>query len=163
MWNFHNFTSNFIPFLTTFWVDKTMVLCLENCYIISYFYLIIYNDYMRFKNIKLSGIVIVTMFAISYPLLKALTSEGNKLLIFLDALTITSLFLIAFGFLYFLYTSNDFLATRYVFARKVARKEIDFETFAANKAKEKEESFNYPLFLGIFYFIVTYIASYIFY
>ena len=118
---------------------------------------------MRFKNLKLSGIIVVSMFMITYPLLKAFTSEGDKVMIFLDALTITSVIMIGVGVLYNSYLKGDFDTTGFLVARNLGKKNIDYNTYISNKRTEKEDSFNYPLFLGIAYFLIALAASYIFY
>ena len=81
---------------------------------------------MKFKNIKLSSVVTISILMLSFPLYKALSSEGNKLLIFLDALTITSLVMILLGVLYYNYLKGDFDASRYVLFRQRSGKEVDF-------------------------------------
>ena len=115
---------------------------------------------MKFKNIKLSSVVTISILMLSFPLYKALSSEGNKLLIFLDALTITSMVMILLGVLYYNYLKGDFDESRYVMFRQRSGKEVDFDKYIKDKQTEKEDSFNYPLFLGIVYFIVAFLGSF---
>ena len=114
---------------------------------------------MKLKNIKPTNVIIISMFVLTYPILKALTSSSRKLLVFLDSLTITSLMMLAAGVIYHLYLKGDFDSFRYVLVRNVARKDVTYDTYLANLEEKRKDSFNYPLFLGLFYLVASYIAS----
>ncbi len=114
---------------------------------------------MKLKNIRLTNVIIVSMFILTYPLLKSLTSEGNKALIFLDAMTITSLGMVIFGVIYNLYLKGDFDASKFVIQRNLFRKNTTYETYSANEQEKRKDSFNYPLFLGIVYLCIAYLAA----
>ena len=114
---------------------------------------------MKLKNIRLTNVIIVSMFILTYPLLKSLTSEGNKALIFLDAMTITSLGMVIFGVIYNLYLKGDLDASKFIIQRNLFKKNVSYETYAANEEEKRKDSFNYPLFLGIVYLCIAYLAS----
>ena len=103
------------------------------------------------------------MFVLTYPLLKALTTEGNKPLIFLDAMTITSLAMIIVGIVYNLYLKGDFDSSKFILQRNLFRKNTSYETYSANQEEKRKDSFNYPLFLGLFYLVIAYLASKLFF
>ena len=118
---------------------------------------------MNFKNFKWQNFLIVSLYVITYPALKAFTSEGNRLLVFLDVMTIVSTVMVLIGVLNHLYLKGDFDATHYVFVRKMSGKEIDYDKYIQEKREQKKDRFNYPLFTGLFYLVLAYIASRIFY
>ena len=118
-----------------------------------------YNEDMKLKNIRLTNVIIVSMFILTYPLLKSLTSEGNKALIFLDAMTITSLGMVIFGVIYNLYLKGDLDASKFIIQRNLLKKKVSYETYSANEEEKRKDSFNYPLFMGIVYLCIAYLVS----
>ena len=126
------------------------------------FKLIEYNVFMKFKNFKLINAITVSSFMLCYPLLKALTSDGNKLVIFLDALTIISLTMMIAGVFYFLYLKGDFDMSNYFIRRPVSKDNLTYEEYHQKRENKRKDSFNYPLFLGIFYLVVSYLAAALF-
>ncbi len=118
---------------------------------------------MKLKNFKLSNALLVSSFILSYPTLKALTSQKNRLLIFLDALTITSLMMLLVGVLYYLYLKGDFDSTRFFIHRATARKDLSYGDYIALQQEKRKDSFNYPLFLALFYLAVSYLTAQLFF
>ena len=118
---------------------------------------------MNFKNFKWTNFLIVSLYVITYPALKAFTSEGNRLLVFLDVITIVSTVMVLIGVLNHLYLKGDFDATRFVFVRKMSGKEINYDKYIKEKREQKKDRFNYPLFTGLFYLALSYVISLIFY
>ena len=118
----------------------------------------------RFKNIKLNVLAIHLIVTLGYPVVKAITTEGNKLTIFTDALTIVALIIIVLGIFYSFVIHGDFDKVRFVFLRGLVRGErTPYNQYDTETEKKREDAFNYPLFLGIFYFIVCAIISYAFF
>jgi len=118
---------------------------------------------MKIKNFRWQNFLVVSLYVLTYPALKAFTSGGNRLLVFLDVLTIVSTVMVLIGVLNHLYLKGDFDATRYIFVRKMSGKEIDYDRYIKEKQEQKKDRFNYPLFTGLFYLVLAYIASRIFY
>ncbi|MCR5067798.1 MAG: hypothetical protein K6A14_07035 [Erysipelotrichaceae bacterium] len=118
---------------------------------------------MNLKNFKLVNALWVSSFIISYPVLKALTSENNRLLIFLDALTITSLVTLVAGIIYHLYLKGDFDATGFFLEQATGKAKVTFDEYCAIKQEKRKDSFNYPLFLSLFFLIISYLAAQLFY
>lgn len=118
---------------------------------------------MKIKNFRWQNFLVVSLYVITYPALKAFTSGGNRLLVFLDVLTIVSMVMVLIGVLNHLYLKGDFDATRYIFVRKRSGKEIDYDRYIKEKREQKKDRFNYPLFTGLFYLALSYVISLIFY
>ena len=100
---------------------------------------------MNIKNLKLKNVLIISMYILTYPLLKAFTSEGNKLLVFLDVLTITSIMMIVFGIIYNLYQKGHFDISQYVLSRKLSSRDLtgkqtDPEKYLNDREKERKDS-----------------------
>ncbi|MBO4218962.1 MAG: DUF3899 domain-containing protein [Erysipelotrichaceae bacterium] len=114
---------------------------------------------MKLKNVNFTSIIIVSMFVLCYPFLKALTSQSNRLLVFLDALTINSLLMVLFGMIYHLHLKGDFDATAYFIHNSSSKQHISYDDFCAQRQEKRKGSFNYPLFLGLFYLVVSYLAA----
>ena len=113
--------------------------------------------FKRFKNIKLKYIIIHLIVTLAYPAARAFRADKNRLMMFTDAMTVIGALLIVLGVFYGFYLRGDFDRTSYVFQRGAVRHGImpDFETFHKNAEEKREDSFNYPLFLGIIYLAVS--------
>ena len=116
--------------------------------------------FKRFKNIKLWVIVAHLIVTLAYPAIKASISEYNRLMIFNDALTIVGLILIVIGLFYSFALHGDFDRVKYVFLRGMNRESSRYENYNRNSEQKREDSFNYPLFLGIIYVVVSIIVAY---
>ena len=115
----------------------------------------------RFKNIKPGVIIAHLIITLAYPAIRAFTAEGSKLLLFTDALTIIGALLIVIGIFYGLALHGDFDRVGYTFMRGVKSSAVkDYSAFQADSKERREESFNYPLFLGIVYIVVSVIIGY---
>ena len=104
--------------------------------------------------------VLVTL---AYPAARALTEPQNRLLLFTDAMTIIAIVLLVCGIVYALILRGDLDISEYIFSRGLARGGKSFEAWKADKKEEREEAFNYPLFLGIVYLIVSAVIAWLFY
>ena len=113
----------------------------------------------KFKNIKISTLIINIVVSLAYPIIKTVISESNKLLIFVDTTTIISFLLMVFGVFYRLYQKGDFDRTAYIANRSLAKLKKTESAFLDDREKEREESFNYPLFLGIVYCIFCIVVN----
>lgn len=117
------------------------------------------NMFKRFKNIKLSTLIVNVLVSITYPIIKVCISEYNRLLIFTDTTTIIAFVMIILGILFRLYQKGDFDRTAYIANRSIYKNTKKEDSFLADAEKEREESFNYPLFIGICYLIICIIIS----
>ncbi len=116
----------------------------------------------RFHNIKPRLLITQLIVTLIYPVAKAAISEYNRLLIFTDALTIIALVLLIAGVVYSLYLHGDFDISSFVLKRGMRNEEKkDFRAYMDDKKREREESFNYPLFLAALYFAVSIIIAYL--
>ena len=116
----------------------------------------------RFKNIKIKTLLIHLIITLAYPAARALTAAQNKLGLFTDALTIIGGLLIVIGIFYNFYLHGDFDRTAYVITRCASGTvQKPYAEYQKDKNKDREESFNYPLYLGILYILVSAAISYI--
>ena len=118
--------------------------------------------FKRFKNIKLKYLLPHIIVTLAYPAVRASRAESNGLLLFTDALTIIGAVLIILGIFYSFILHGDFDRVSYTFQRGLIRNGIvrPFEDVQRDKQKDREDSFNYPLWLGILYIIVSAILAY---
>ena len=116
----------------------------------------------NFKNIKLRTMLIVVPFTLAYPIIKALISSANRLLIFADSLLIISLVLLVLGILFTFTRHGDFDITRYVLQRGISKDIKSFAEFKKDREEQRERTFNYPLFFGLIYLAVALVISFVF-
>ncbi len=118
----------------------------------------------RFKNIQLRPLLIHLIVTLIYPTVKAFISPANRLHMFCDALTIISGMLLICGIVYSLILHGDFERSGFVIRRGIRNRsnEEDYGVYAEEKKRKREEAFNYPLFLGFFYFAVATLIAYVF-
>ena len=129
--------------------------------------------FKKFKNIRPALLISHLVITLGYPAAKAFASPRNRLLIFTDAMTIVALILVILGILYAMVLHGDFdissyylqhgaRSARYAFTRRGAeeqeKKSID--EFILEAREKRENSFNYPLFLGIVYLIASLVIAY---
>ena len=99
---------------------------------------------------------------LAYPVAKALISSSNRLMIFSDTLLIISLLLIALGVLFTFTRFGDFDITRYVFRRGTDKNAKSFGEYKKDREEQRKETFNYPLFLGLVFLVVSVFIAYVF-
>jgi len=117
----------------------------------------------RLKKIQVRTLLIHVVITLAYPAVKAGISAYNRLLIFTDALTIVAAVLLIGGVLYALYLRGDFDVTSFVMKRGLRGKREEGQSYQAYKddrKAEREEAFNYPLFLGVVYLAAALILAY---
>jgi hypothetical protein len=129
----------------------------------------------KLKKIKPGRLITHVIVTLAYPAIKAFTAAGNGLRIFADAMTIVGLLLLAVGVVYSMNLHGDFDISRYYLRRGVRSfrffaprqsEELKPEQNAAEflqEAREKRQNaFNYPLFLGIVYLLLSLLIVYVF-
>ena len=112
------------------------------------------------KPVTLLAHVLVTLV---YPAARALTAPQNKLLLFTDAMTIIAMVLLACGIVYALVLRGDFDISGFAFIRGLRGGGKNYEAYRADRKEEREEAFNYPLFLGILYLLAAAVIAWGFY
>ena len=117
--------------------------------------------FKRFKNIKASALIGHLVVTLAYPVVRFARAEGNRLLMFTNALTIIGLILIVMGIFYSFVLHGDLDHVRYTFTRGLSRGIVkDYDAYEQDVKKDREDAFNYPLWLGILYVIVSAVLAY---
>ena len=88
-------------------------------------------------------------------------TSSNKLVVFSDSLFITSLILIALGVISVFIRFGDFDITGYVFRRGVKKDVKSFREYKKDKEDERKETFNYPLFFGLVFLLVSGLVAFL--
>ncbi len=130
----------------------------------------------KLKKIKPAPLITHLIITLAYPVVKTFTAEGNRLIIFANAITIIGFILIIGGIIYSMNLHGDFDATRYYmqsgvrsfrslkFFNRGQNQEIKQEQNPAEFLQELKEkradAFNYPLFLGIIYVLISIVIVY---
>lgn len=118
--------------------------------------------FLRFNHIKIRVLIVHLIITLAYPAAKAFISENNRLMIFSDALTIIAFILIALGIGYTFVLHGDFDRAGFYFLHGIKNTHVQTYRDYAEEAKEKrEDAFNYPLFLGIVYLLVSVFIAYV--
>ena len=116
----------------------------------------------RFKNIKIRPLLIHLIVTLIYPIVRVILAEDKKLLIFTDSLTITGLVMIIGGVIYALFLHGDFDISGFLMRRGLTKDSEAKPTYFAylyEVYEKREEAFNYPLFIGIVYILVSFISA----
>ena len=114
---------------------------------------------MKFKNLKLSTLIVHMIIGLAYPIIKVSISESNKLLIFTDSVTIISFLMIILGLFYSFSLHGDFDRTKFLFVKSVTKTLKTIDAMEADAKKERESSFNYPLFTGLLFLMIAIILN----
>lgn len=108
--------------------------------------------HLRFKNLRLRPLISQLVVTLAYPVVRALISPENKLLIFTDAITIIGAVLLIGGVIYTMVLHGDFDISGFVLRRGIRSDPTrGFDAYMAEKKEKREEAFNYPLFIGLVY------------
>lgn len=129
----------------------------------------------KLKKIKPSILIAQLIITLAYPAVRAFTGTGNRLLVFTDALTIVALVLLIVGIIYSM-VLRGYLDISSYFMQRGIRSFKFFERRSSEQSKNQSigeflqenrdrraDAFNYPLFLGVLYLIVTIVIAYGFY
>ncbi len=115
------------------------------------------------KSVKLPVMLAAVPLTLAYPLVKALSSPKNRMMVFSDSLLIISLILLVVGVLFSFARFGDFDITRYVFRRGTSKGEPKpFPEFQKDREEQRQNSFNYPLFFGLTYLAVSTLTAFLF-
>ena len=117
-----------------------------------------------FKRKPKPGTMLAHMLVtLAYPATRALTAPRNKLLLFTDAMTIIAMVLLVCGIVYALVLRGDFDISGFAFIRGLRGGGKNYDAYRADRKEEREEAFNYPLFLGILYLLAAAVIALLFY
>ena len=119
--------------------------------------------FKSFKNTKPKPLLISVFITLLYPTLRAISAPINRLQLFTDAVTYTSLGLMFFGIFYSMVLHGDHDIGAFTVSKlsKKADKQ-SFKAFMENQREKRADAFNYPLFLGVVYFLVSIVIAYCF-
>lgn len=113
-----------------------------------------------FKNFKIKSFVYNLLVCLAYPIIKCIISNSNKLLVLSDTLCIMGMVFIVAGIVTSFILHGDFDITTFIAKRSFKRdSDFTYEKFQNEQQKKREGSFNYPLFVGIFVIIISYIIA----
>ena len=109
--------------------------------------------------------LIVTL---AYPVVRALKADGGGLPMFADAMTVIGLILLVVGIIYSMNLHGDFDISRYYLRRglrsfrfyaprqeETPERDAGPAEYLCEMREKRAEAFNYPLFLGIVYVLVS--------
>ena len=121
---------------------------------------------MKFRNLKIKDLIPNLIVSLAYPLIRIFRVPANRLLAFTDALTIISLILLVLGIINYLHMKGDFDRAQYMFSLRPLwvfsrRAPKPYDEFAKDKAVDHANEFNYPLFLGLIYLVISIFLSYV--
>ncbi len=114
---------------------------------------------MNFKNLKIKSLIIDLVICLLFPLVKAYTSDNNKLLIFSDTCFIIGLITLLFGVINSLVLHGDYDITSFIMHRTIAKDKQDYKAYKKDKEDKRKDSFNYPLICGIILLIISYLTA----
>ncbi len=126
----------------------------------------------KLKKIKPSILISHVIITLAYPAVKAFTATGNRLLAFTDILTIVALILLIVGIIYSAVLHGYLDISSYYLQRGVRSfkffdrhsseqsKNQSIGEFLQENRDKRADAFNYPLFLGVIYLIVSVVIAY---
>ncbi len=118
---------------------------------------------MHFRSFKLRQFAIYAGAALLYPVYAYLSSE-NKMLKFIDALTVTGLVFVILGVVYSMIRRGDFDIAEYVTKRSLNKGDVKpFKAFKEDKKEERKDSMNYPFFTGLLLLLAAAVLAVFFY
>ncbi len=124
----------------------------------------------KLKKIKPTTLITQMIITLAYPVARAFTASHNRLLFFTDLLTIVGMLLLIVGILYDMALHGYFDISGYYLRRgfrsftKHGLEENNKQTIGEylQDAKDRRaDAFNYPLFLGIIYVLVSVFIAYV--
>ena len=122
--------------------------------------------FLNVKRIKPRLLIVHIIVTALYPAARAFFSPAEtRMRLLSDSLTIIGALLLVFGVIYQLYLLGDFDVSAYALKRGFKRRgpevpladaqQDTFEAYVAEKKEKRLESFNYSLFLGAIYLLIS--------
>ena len=124
----------------------------------------------KLKKIKPTTLITQMIITLAYPVVRAFTVSHNRLLFFTDLLTIVGMLLLIVGIIYDLVLHGYFDISGYYLRRgfrSFSRHGVELNDkqtineYLQEAKDRREDSFNYPLFLGIVYVLVSVFIAYV--
>lgn len=110
---------------------------------------------MHFRSFRFRQFLYYLLPALIYPVYVWITSE-NKLLKFIDALTIMGFVFLIIGVIYSLVRHGDFDITEYVAKRSLRKGDIKpYDAFKEDKKESRKDRFNYPFCVCLLLFLAA--------
>lgn len=131
-------------------------------------------QFLNPKRIKPGPLITHLIVTLAYPAVRVSTATDNRLMVFMNILTIIGLFLLIIGIIYSMNLHGDFDLSRYYLQRglrsfrlfapppseEMKQQKQNPAEFLDDCRKKREGAFNYPLFLGILYVLVSVVVVY---
>lgn len=116
---------------------------------------------LNIKNLNPRVLLTHIIITLGYPAAKAFVTEGNKLQVFTDAMTIIAMVLLIGGVVYALILHGDYDIAGFIVKRGAnSKEELNYQSYKKDQKEKRAEAFNYPLFLAIVYLIASAIIAY---
>ena len=116
---------------------------------------------LNIKNLNPRVLLTHIIITLGYPAAKAFVTEGNKLQVFTDAMTIIAMVLLIGGVVYALILHGDYDIAGFVVKRGAnSNEELNYQSYKKDQKEKRAEAFDYPLFLAIVYLIASAIIAY---
>ena len=110
---------------------------------------------MHFRSFRFRQFLYYLLPALIYPVYVWITSE-NKLLKFIDALTIMGFVFLIIGVIYSLVRHGDFDITEYVAKRSLRKGDIKpYDAFKEDKKESRKDRLNYPFCVCLLLFLAA--------
>lgn len=113
---------------------------------------------MNFKNIKIRQLITSLLVSLMYPVARAVTSK-NPLVAFSDSALIIGLIGIILGVFTNGVLRGDYDITSFIANKRKFNNEISFAEYEVRQKEKRKDSFNYPLFIGILFLLLSFITA----
>ena len=118
---------------------------------------------LNFRKLRPRPLIVHLIVTLLYPAFRAFTAEKNGLLVFTDALTVTGLVMIIGGIIYALFLHGDFDISSFLLKRGVQKEPTQtYRAYLYEVYEKRESAFNYPLFVGLLYVVISILLANLF-
>ena len=118
---------------------------------------------LNFRKLRPRPLIVHLIVTLLYPAFRAFTAEKNGLLVFTDALTVTGLVMIIGGIIYALFLHGDFDISGFLLKRGVQKEPTQtYRAYLYEVYEKRERAFNYPLFVGLLYVVISILLANLF-
>lgn len=114
-----------------------------------------------FRNINWKTVAVFVPVSLAFPVIRAIIADMNKLAVFSDVLFITACILIVIGIFFSFYKHGDFDMTKFVVKRALDTNPKDYPEYMKDQIAQRASLFNYPLFFGIVYLLLSIVTAFI--
>ncbi len=119
---------------------------------------------MRFRSFQLKSFAVYFLAAMLYPAYAYLSTENNRMLKLIDALTVTGFVFLILGIVFSMIRHGDFDIAEYVSRRSLRKGDIKpFKAFKEDKKEERKDSVNYPFFTSMLLLLAAAVLTVFFY